>query len=106
MPRPGTLTLTLGDVMGKDMPAALLRARVCTALRTGAAQRGAGEAVRSVAASTERDLERAGAFVTLFHAWLDLDSGALGYVDAGHGLLAVVGPRGVRRARGVRCLPL
>src|SRR5262249_48060266 len=51
-------------------------------------------------------LERAGAFVTLFHAWLDLDSGAVGYVDAGHGLVAVVGPRGVRRVPGARCLPL
>src|SRR5256885_15147325 len=106
MPRPGTLSLPLGDVMGRDMPAALLMATVCTAMRPSTVQRTAAEAVRTVAASTERDLERAGAFVPLFHACLDLDSGTLAYVDAGHGLLAVVGPHGARRVNGARCLPL
>ena len=36
----GGLTLTLGDVMGKGMPAALLMATVRAALRAGASQHG------------------------------------------------------------------
>jgi serine phosphatase RsbU (regulator of sigma subunit) len=103
---PGGLTLTLGDVMGKDMPAAFLMATVCVAMRTSAALPTVGEAVRSVAASTGRDLDRAGAFVTLFHGRLDLGSGLLSYVDAGHGLMVVVGEGGVRRLPRGRSLPL
>jgi serine phosphatase RsbU (regulator of sigma subunit) len=103
---PGELTLTLGDVMGKDMPAAFLMATVCVAMRTSASLPTVGEAVRSVAASTGRDLDRAGAFVTLFHGRLDLGSGLLRYVDAGHGLMVVVGEDGVRRLPRGRSLPL
>jgi PAS domain S-box-containing protein len=103
---PGELTLTLGDVMGKDMPAALLMAVVRIAMRTSASLPTVGEAVRSVAASTGRDLARAGAFVTLFHGRLDLGSGLLRYVDAGHGLMVVVGEDGVRRLPRGRSLPL
>jgi PAS domain S-box-containing protein len=103
---PGELTLTLGDVMGKDMPAALLMAVVRIAMRTSASLPTVGEAVRSVAASTGRDLDRAGAFVTLFHGRLDLGSGLLRYVDAGHGLMVVVGEDGVRRLPRGRSLPL
>jgi PAS domain S-box-containing protein len=88
---PGILTLTLGDVMGKDMPAALLMATVCVALRSSASLPTVGEAARSVAASAGRDLDNAGAFVTLFHGRLDLRTGVLTYVDAGHGLAVVVG---------------
>jgi PAS domain S-box-containing protein len=103
---PGGLALTVGDVMGKDMPAALLMATVRVALRTSAVQPTVGEAVRWAAASIERDLERAGAFVTLFHGRLELGTGRVTYVDAGHGLVLVVGKGGVRRPGGGRWLPL
>jgi PAS domain S-box-containing protein len=103
---PATLTLTLGDVMGKDMPAALLMATVAAALRASVAQGSAAGAVRLAAESVQRDLERSGAFVTLFHGWLEALTGRLRYVDAGHGLLAVVGRGGVRLPARSRSLPL
>jgi PAS domain S-box-containing protein len=103
---PGGLAVTLGDVSGKDMPAALLMAILRIALRTGAARAPAGETVRSVAAATARYLERAGAFVRLFHGRLDLASGVLTYVDAGHGLALIVGEAGARRLPRTGALPL
>jgi PAS domain S-box-containing protein len=103
---PGILTLTLGDVMGKDMPAALLMATVCVALRSSATLPTVGEAVRSVAASAGRDLNHAGAFVTLFHGRLDLRTGLLTYVDAGHGLALVVGKDGAHPLARGTSLPL
>jgi PAS domain S-box-containing protein len=103
---PGILTLTLGDVMGRGMPAALLMAMVRIALRIGAAQGTAEEAVGSLVAATGRHLDRAGAFVRLFHAAVDLRTGQLTYVDAGHGLAVVVGEHDARPLAGVRSLPV
>jgi PAS domain S-box-containing protein len=103
---PGGLVVTLGDVMGKDMPAALLMVTVAVALRTGAAHTTAAEAVRSVDAVMAPDLARAGAFVTLFHGRLDPASGVLTYVDAGHGLAVVVGTAGARLLPRATSLPL
>jgi PAS domain S-box-containing protein len=103
---PGGLVVTLGDVMGKDIPAALLMVTVAVALRTGAVHATAAEAVRSAAAVTAPDLARAGAFVTLFHGRLDPASGVLTYVDAGHGLAVVVGAAGARRLPRATSLPL
>jgi PAS domain S-box-containing protein len=100
------LTLTLGDVMGTGMPAALLMAIVRIALRTSAALPTVQEAVRSVAASTERELSRSGAFMKVFHGRLDLATGTLDYVDAGLGLVFVVDERGASRPAGRRALPL
>lgn len=82
----GVLTLTVGDVMGKGIPAAILMATVRAVLR---AVVGAGSSVRSVqsaAATLEEDLTRSGAFVTLFHLQLNLATGVMTFVDAGHGL--------------------
>jgi serine phosphatase RsbU (regulator of sigma subunit) len=82
---PGRLCLTVADVMGKGMPAALLMATVRAVIRAMAAEHGAADAVQHTAASLDRDLTRSGSFVTLFHAQLDATSGTLRYVDAGHG---------------------
>lgn len=100
-PAPGTLTLTLGDVSGKGMPAALLMATARAALRALARQSQPAATVRAAAAALEVDLQRSRSFVTLFHAQLDLAARRLQYVDAGHGLVFV------RRAGGaVEQLPL
>ena len=64
------------------------------------------DSVRSVADLTTGDLERADAFLTLFHARLDLDTGLLTYVDAGHGLMLVVSRDGVVKLPGTNSLPL
>jgi hypothetical protein len=119
-PATGILTLTLGDVMGKGMPAALLVAAVRAALRAIAYQNSSvvatmpflmasetdlprfgnvvtlfhSQLIQSAAHALEPDLERAGSFVTLFHAQLNVMDRRLDYVDAGHGCVFV------RRAKG------
>ena len=82
---PNLVKLTIGDVMGKGMPAALLMAAVRTVLRSVASDNDPVEAVQSMAATLDEDLGRSGAFVTLFHAQLDTATAQLTFVDAGHG---------------------
>jgi serine phosphatase RsbU (regulator of sigma subunit) len=105
-PKPGTLTLTLADVAGKGMPSAILMAMMRSALRASSWMASVAETVQSVADLTIGDLERAGAFLTLFHARLDLETGLLSYVDAGHGLMLVVGEDRVTKLPGTSSLPL
>lgn len=81
---PGVLALSVGDVMGKGMPAALLMATVRTLLRAIAPAGPPAAVVERARQVLHGDLERAGAFVTLFHAQLDAREARLRYVDAGH----------------------
>jgi serine phosphatase RsbU (regulator of sigma subunit) len=99
-PDPRTLSLTLGDVMGKGMSAAILMATMRIALRSSSWQATVGEAVQSVADSTIYDLEKAETFKTLFHARLELESGVLTYVDAGHALTVLLDDTGGTWLRG------
>jgi sigma-B regulation protein RsbU (phosphoserine phosphatase) len=80
-----TLSLTVGDVMGKGIPAALLMASVRAVLRAGGPRGSPAAAVQTAATVLADDLSRSGAFITLFHAQLELATGRLRYVDAGHG---------------------
>jgi sigma-B regulation protein RsbU (phosphoserine phosphatase) len=82
---PGYISLTVGDVMGKGMAAALLMASVRAVLRAVGPYGSPASAVQTAAATLSTDLTRSGSFVTLFHAQLDLITGRLRYVDAGHG---------------------
>ncbi len=86
----GSLGLTVADVMGKGIPAALLMATVRAVLRATTAHNPPAVAVQTAAAVLATDLDRSGAFVTIFHAQLDLATGMLRYVDAGHGHLFVL----------------
>jgi sigma-B regulation protein RsbU (phosphoserine phosphatase) len=86
--------LTVGDVMGKGAPAALLAATARAVLRAVARQNAPGPALDLVRETMSGDLERASSFVTLFHARLAVDARELRYVDAGHGHALV------RRATG------
>jgi serine phosphatase RsbU (regulator of sigma subunit) len=81
----GILSLTVGDVMGKGMSAALLMATVRAVIRAMVSQHGPAAAVRHTAQSLDSDLARSGAFVTLFHAQLNLATAEMRYVDSGHG---------------------
>ena len=81
----GILSLTVGDVMGKGMSAALLMATVRAVIRAMVSQHGPADAVQHTATSLDSDLARSGSFVTLFHAQLNTATGELRYVDAGHG---------------------
>jgi phosphoserine phosphatase RsbU/P len=81
----GTFSLTVGDVMGKGMSAALLMATVRAVIRAMVSQHGPAAAVQHTASSLDGDLARSGSFVTLFHAQLNLTTAELRYVNAGHG---------------------
>ena len=79
----GRLALTIADVSGKGIPAALFMAISRTVLR-GVAGHGEmaarmAEANRLLAADNEASM-----FVTMFHAVLDVASGRLRYCNAGH----------------------
>jgi sigma-B regulation protein RsbU (phosphoserine phosphatase) len=84
-PAEDVLTMTVGDVMGKGMAAALLMSSVRAVLRAAAQELPPAAAVQAAASTLLSDLSRSGSFVTLFHARVDLTTGELRYVDAGHG---------------------
>ncbi len=84
-PQDGKLWMTLADVMGKGMPAALWMATARTAMRAVVRDSPPAAAMRYVARALEPDLEHADAYITLFLANLDIAARRLEYVDAGHG---------------------
>jgi len=84
-PKPDTLKLTLCDVMGKGMPAAILMATARAALRAVVLQHSPAKAVDIARNALQLDLERSNSFITLFHAQLDVVTRHLSYVNAGHG---------------------
>ncbi len=103
-PGPGLLNLTFGDVMGKGMPAALLMTTVRAVMRSVGRQTPPLVNLRYALTALDADLNHARAFVTMFHAQLDLVSRRLSFIDAGHGLCFIrraggrvepLGPRGV-----------
>jgi hypothetical protein len=95
------LSITVGDVMGKGIAAAIIMATVRAAMRSTASCPGPAEAVGSAAATLQQDLEETGTLVTLCHARLSPDTGLLRYTDAGHGLMLLVRADGsVRRPHG------
>ncbi|MCF6376473.1 SpoIIE family protein phosphatase [Nocardioides KLBMP 9356] len=83
----------LGDVMGKGTGAALIGAGVRAAVRSThpAVVSGAdlGSTTYRVARTLQGDLDRGGAFVTLFQCAIDVADGTVRYVDAGAGLCVV-----------------
>jgi hypothetical protein len=85
----GGLAVTLGDVMGKGLPAAILMATVRGVMRLAGRQAAPAEAVRQAAETLHEDLESSGTLVTLCHAALGADGG-LRFCDAGHGLMVLV----------------
>ncbi|HXG54247.1 MAG TPA: SpoIIE family protein phosphatase [Vicinamibacterales bacterium] len=103
---PGLLSLTFGDVMGKGISAALLMASVRASLRVIGRHSPPAAAMQTVASSLASDLTRSGAFITLFHAQLDLTTGLLRYVDAGHGYVLMCRADGRIENLPASCLPL
>lgn len=91
---PEVLHITVGDVMGKGMPAALLMATARATLNAVASQNQPAAAVALAAQVLNRDLDHSESFVTLFHAQVNLPMRCVSYVDAGHGHVFV------RRADG------
>lgn len=79
------ITLELVDVMGKGTAAAIMAAAVRSAFQARPAVAPI-EAVTAVNAQLLDDFSATGTFATAFVARLDLESGVLSFVDAGHGL--------------------
>ncbi|MCM2359047.1 MAG: SpoIIE family protein phosphatase [Geobacteraceae bacterium] len=82
---PGIITLTLGDVMGSGMAAAVLMAEVRATVRALSMQHEPETAMQLVESALRQDLESSESFVTLFHARLNAADRTLAYVDCGHG---------------------
>src|SRR5207302_10538078 len=91
----GNLELTVADVMGKGMGAALVMAALRTALRAAPGDLGPAERVTRAAAAMTFGAETEGLFVTLFHGRLALATGRLRYVDACHGYCRIRSATGV-----------
>jgi hypothetical protein len=81
----GTAVLSVGDVMGKGVPAALLAATVRAVLRALAHLSTPGPTLDLLGQTLRADLERTSSFATLFHARVAIRSREIQYVDAGHG---------------------
>lgn len=81
--------LTIADVMGKGMPAAIVSASVRAAMRVGGREGAPAYALEHAQASLADDLAATDTFVTAFVARLDRD-GRLTYADAGHAQAAIV----------------
>jgi sigma-B regulation protein RsbU (phosphoserine phosphatase) len=90
----GQVDVTVADVMGKGMAAALVMATVRATLRAAPAALGPAARARLAGDSLALGITDEGMFVTLFHCRLDPASGTLRYVDAGHGYCAIRGPDG------------
>jgi PAS domain S-box-containing protein len=93
-PQGGQLDLTVADVMGKGVGAALVMATLRAALRSAPHELSPAARVGLASESISHGLTDDGLFVTLFHARLDVGTGVLRYVDAGHGYCVI------RRADG------
>jgi sigma-B regulation protein RsbU (phosphoserine phosphatase) len=85
MPDEKRVAVTLGDVMGKGLPAAMMMATVRAALRASAQVEDLEQSVRLAARVMEAPLEANQAYVTVFHGVFELATGDLHYIDAGHG---------------------
>jgi len=97
------LAVTVADVSGKGIPAALFMAVSRTVLRGGEC----GDDMAAQMESANRLLateNAASMFVTAFHGVLDLKSGALRYCNAGHNppyVLRAAGGRETLKATGI-----
>ncbi|MDX2377108.1 SpoIIE family protein phosphatase [Microbacterium sp. LRZ72] len=85
----GALRITLADVMGKGAGPAIVASGVRASLRT-APDRPLLAAIAEVDQLLENDIGDTNAFVTALHADLDLTTGELTYVDAGHSLAYIL----------------
>ncbi|HEU5103391.1 MAG TPA: SpoIIE family protein phosphatase [Roseiflexaceae bacterium] len=103
---PSLLNLTMGDVMGKGMPAALLMTTVRATMRAVAGQNAPSTTIHAMSSALDADLSGAGSFVTLFHAQLDIARRRLAYIDAGHGHVFVRRANGTAVALTERGVPL
>lgn len=101
----GVWSLTIGDVMGKGMAAAMLMATVRASMRSVGRNR-PSEALRLAEYAVLADLENSESFVTLFLGQLNAASRRLTFVDCGHGFAFLRRRNGTVEALVPRGLPL
>lgn len=97
--------VSVADVMGKGMAAAIVAASVRTALRSAMDLADLEASIGTASRVVEEDLDQLATFVTLFHARVHADGG-VDYVDAGHGLALVVRQDGPFQRLSATSLPL
>src|SRR5205085_9644613 len=99
------LDLTVADVMGKGVGPGLMMATLRAVLRSAPGDLGPAARVRLAANFLSQAAGEQGLFVTTFHGRLELSTGVLHYVDAGHGYAAVLRAGGDLVHLRVRSLP-
>lgn len=100
------LVLTVADVMGKGMGAAIVMATVRTVLKLIARTPVLADALQEAAQVLDDDLNRTQSFVTLLDARITRATGDVEYVDAGLGLAIILRANGEFQRLGIRGLPL
>ncbi len=80
----GQLIFSLGDVMGKEMSAALLMTTLRSALRTSFIQMELDVTLQQVGEALLNDFEQLNSFATVFHGRLEPTEKRLVFVNAGH----------------------
>jgi PAS domain-containing protein len=103
---PEGLVLTMADVMGKGTAAAILAATTRSVLHAQPSLRDVAGTLAATERTMDADLVNAGAFVTMFRAYVDASDGSVSYTDAGHGLSLIVRPDGTSRRLPATGLPL
>jgi sigma-B regulation protein RsbU (phosphoserine phosphatase) len=103
---PDGLVVTLADVMGKGVGAAMIAATVRAALRVASPAHDPAGTLTVVDRTLESDLDVNDAFVTLLHLRLEASTGEVAFVDAGHGLGVVCRVDGTRESVPSLNLPL
>jgi serine phosphatase RsbU (regulator of sigma subunit) len=101
----GYLHMAIADVMGKGTAAALMAATVRVAIHSTSTPDPA-TVLDLTGSLLADDLDRTSTFATAFVAALNLATGELRYVDAGHGLTMIVSPDGTYRRLNGKGLPL
>ena len=103
---PSLFNITLGDVMGKGMAAAMLMATARAALHAVTLYNGPSQALGLAEKSLLTDLENSESFVTLFHGQLDAAKRTLTFVDCGHGYVFLRRTNGSVEHLSPRGLPI
>ncbi|QGQ18967.1 SpoIIE family protein phosphatase [Cellulomonas sp. JZ18] len=103
---PGGLVLTMADVMGKGPAAAILAATTRSVLHAHSDPQDVAGTLTATEQAMDVDLVNTGAFVTVFHAFVDVRDGEVAYTDAGHGLSLVVRADGGVERLAATGLPL
>lgn len=103
---PGLWSLTLGDVMGKGLAAAMLMTTVRASIRSVTQHNRPAKALQLAEYGLLPDLDHSESFVTLFHGQLHAGRRTLNFVDCGHGYVFLRRENGMIDQLVPRGLPL